>query len=162
MVNVYLVFLFQPGSATTRALSSARELNMDVLEASQVMPLRLLIQPEGYCVELRQPSVVVGRHTEADIRLGYPDISRRHCRFLFEGGVWQITDLDSLNGLYINGERIQEAYLYDGDRLRLGGLEICVSIVDHPTIVQMPVRAAEVQVLASIVEALPMAERKAS
>ena len=138
---------------------------METLEESPAdfVPLRLTLQPDGLCVELTRSNLVIGRHTEADVRLGFPDVSRRHCRCVFAHGKWRIEDLDSLNGLYINGERIHEAYLYDGDRLRLGGLEITVSLVNQPSIVPMPTRSPAAEVLQSIAEILPSAgERKAS
>ena len=61
-------------------------------------------------------------HSEADIRVAYPDVSRRHCRLAFQDGYWHIVDLNSLNGLFVNGERIHEAVLLEGDLIRLGSV----------------------------------------
>ena len=47
--------------------------------------------------------MLIGRHSQADIRLPLPDVSRRHCRFFFGEGVWQVLDLNSLNGVFLNG-----------------------------------------------------------
>ena len=48
------------------------------------VPLRLEMQgldaPQQLLVEVARPAAVVGRHTCADVRLAYPDVSRRHCR----------------------------------------------------------------------------------
>ena len=99
----------------------------DVLPLDFV-PLRLLLQPGGLRVELTRPDMLVGRHSEADIRLTVSDVSRRHCRFTFADGNWKVTDLNSLNGVYLNEERIHEANVYDGDKIRLGCLTFLVQL----------------------------------
>jgi pSer/pThr/pTyr-binding forkhead associated (FHA) protein len=119
------------------------------------VPLRLLAQPGGLCIELTKPDMLIGRHSEADVRLALPDVSRRHCRFVFAEGHWQVFDLNSLNGVYVNDERLQEATLCQGDIIRIGGLTFLVDLT-----------AAEGQagVIKSISQALPReeTERKAS
>jgi hypothetical protein len=85
------------------------------------VPLRLRLQPGGQTVELTTPNVVLGRHTDADVRLPLPDVSRRHCRCFFADGSWQIVDLNSLNGVYLNGERVHQADLHHGDVIGIGG-----------------------------------------
>jgi hypothetical protein len=92
------------------------------------VPLRLLAQPGGLCIELTKPDMLIGRHTEADVRLALPDVSRRHCRFVFAEGHWQVIDLNSLNGVYVNDERLQEATLCQGDLIRIGGLTFLVDL----------------------------------
>src|SRR5690349_9243757 len=61
------------------------------------VPLRLVLRPGTTAVELTRPDMLVGRHTEADIRLSLPDVSRRHCRLVYAAGRWQIFDLNSLD-----------------------------------------------------------------
>lgn len=95
---------------------------------SAFKPLRLLAQPGGLCIELTRPDMLIGRHSEADVRLALPDISRRHCRFVFAEGHWQVFDLNSLNGVYVNDERLQEATLCQGDMIRIGGLTFLVDL----------------------------------
>jgi hypothetical protein len=92
------------------------------------VPLRLLLQPSGAVLELSQPDVLMGRHSQADIRLPLPDVSRRHCRFLFSHGVWQVIDLNSLNGVFLNGESVRQATLRPGDLLRIGGFIFAVDV----------------------------------
>jgi pSer/pThr/pTyr-binding forkhead associated (FHA) protein len=92
------------------------------------MPLHLVLEPVGPRIEVHRPDVIVGRHSEADVRLGLPDISRRHCRLVFEDQHWRVYDLSSLNGVHVNGDRMQEATLYHGDQLRLG---TCAFIVEY-------------------------------
>ena len=123
------------------------------------VPLRLLLQPGGLCVELTRPDMVIGRHSEADVRLGLPDVSRRHCRFLFADGAWQVMDLNSLNGTFVNEERLQEATLAHGDHVRIAGLTFLVEIA-----AAAPQDEARASMLKSIADVLPGPEesRKAS
>src|SRR4051794_32540634 len=75
------------------------------------VPLRLMLQPGRATMEVLQADVLVGRHSCADLRLPLPDVSRRHCRLVFSAGRWQVIDLNSLNGVYINDQRITQAIL---------------------------------------------------
>ena len=90
--------------------------------------LRLVLQPGGMVVELTQADTLIGRHSAADIRLPLPDVSRRHCRIVRSAGRWRVVDLNSLNGVYLNEESVQEAELRDGDRLRVGGFTFAVEL----------------------------------
>lgn len=92
------------------------------------VPLHLLLLPGGLRLELTRPDMMIGRHSSADIRLALADVSRRHCRFVFQHGSWKVIDLNSLNGVYVNGERMHEAVLYEGDHVRLGSFTFQVHL----------------------------------
>src|SRR5690349_12029146 len=65
--------------------------------------------------------VVIGRASDADIRLNDDDISRRHARLtVAKNGDVTITDLGSTNGTYVNAAKILEQALHDGDKIQLG------------------------------------------
>lgn len=101
-------------------------------EPAEWVPLRLRLQPGGQSVELPSQNVLIGRHTDADVRLPLPDVSRRHCRCFWADGLWQIVDLNSLNGIYVNGQRVQQADLHHGDVIGIGGFafEVDLSAAD--------------------------------
>ncbi|PIK91186.1 diguanylate cyclase [Synechococcus sp. 65AY6Li] len=65
-------------------------------------------------------TAVVGRSSQADIQLWDHAVSRQHCRLEREGGTYILTDLGSLNGTYVNGERVTCRVLADRDRIQLG------------------------------------------
>ncbi len=92
------------------------------------VPLRLHMEPGNMCVELAQPEVLLGRHSTADVRVPLPDVSRRHCRFRFSDGNWEVVDLDSLNGVYVNDERLRESVLQRGDTIRIAGMTFLVDL----------------------------------
>lgn len=62
----------------------------------------------------------VGRHPDADIFLDDVTVSRRHAEFLRNGRTFQVKDLGSLNGTYLNGERIDTAVLGDRAEVQVG------------------------------------------
>jgi hypothetical protein len=89
-------------------------------EAGSFAPLWLVLYPNGASIELDRPDMVVGRHAASDIRLHLPDVSRRHCRFLFSDGRWQVLDLHSTNGVLVNDVRVDRAVLRQRDLVRIG------------------------------------------
>jgi pSer/pThr/pTyr-binding forkhead associated (FHA) protein len=62
----------------------------------------------------------VGRHPDADIFLDDVTVSRRHSEFLRQGSRFQIKDLGSLNGTYLEGDRIDIADLDEGSEVQVG------------------------------------------
>lgn len=102
-------------------------------------PLQLLLLPGGLRIDLSRPDMMLGRHSAADIRLALPDVSRRHCRFVFQHGAWKVIDLNSLNGVFVNDERMQEAVLYEGDRVRIGSFTFQVHM-ESPHLATRPLR----------------------
>ncbi len=96
--------------------------------ASSVTPLRLVLQPGGMVLELSQPDLLVGRHTDCDVRLPLPDVSRKHCRLQFHAGCWQIVDLKSLNGVLVNDQPVERTVLRQGDRVRIGGFTFVIEL----------------------------------
>jgi pSer/pThr/pTyr-binding forkhead associated (FHA) protein len=67
-----------------------------------------------------QAVVSIGRDPENDIRLSDRSVSKRHALVRLVDSEYVIEDLGSLNGIFINGERIKKAVLRSGDTLTLG------------------------------------------
>ena len=67
----------------------------------------------------------VGRAVGADFIVDAPLVSRVHCRLtaLPEGDL-EVRDLNSTNGTFVNGERVENAVLSSGDRLQVGRVEL--------------------------------------
>ena len=68
--------------------------------------------------------VLIGRSKECDVQLADPNASRRHAELRREGTAYWIVDLDSTNGIEVNGRRLKRAKLEDGDRVTLGSTEL--------------------------------------
>jgi pSer/pThr/pTyr-binding forkhead associated (FHA) protein len=61
-----------------------------------------------------------GRHPDSDIFLDDVTVSRRHVEFRRDGGLFTVHDVGSLNGTYVNRERIDSAALTGGDEVQIG------------------------------------------
>ena len=67
----------------------------------------------------------VGRSTGADFILDAALVSRVHCQFLAMGdGGLEVRDLESTNGTYVNGNRVERALLSSGDKVQVGRVEL--------------------------------------
>jgi len=65
-----------------------------------------------------------GRHPESDIFLDDITVSRRHAEFVRNGNAYNVRDVGSLNGTYVNRERIEEAVLNSGDEVQIGKFKL--------------------------------------
>ena len=66
-------------------------------------------------------TTTIGRHPDSDIFLDDVTVSRRHAEFNHEGPSFTVTDVGSLNGTYVNRERIdQTTELHSGDEVQIG------------------------------------------
>ena len=74
--------------------------------------------------ELVDPEVHVGRELDNTLRLPDPSISRHHCVIRQTAAGFEIQDLQSSNGVLVNGDRHQERFLADGDRITLGQVQL--------------------------------------
>ena len=77
---------------------------------------------EGPLIPLDRPIVFVGRHADCDVRIESKKISRRHCCIVQLHDKLVIRDLGSTNGIYFNGQRVEEAVLVVKDELQIANL----------------------------------------
>lgn len=83
-------------------------------------------------------AVRIGRGADAELHIDDPTLSRRHARVERTESGWRITDLGSANGTWFKGvQQSTPLLLADGDRLRLGTLEVEFR-VDAPTPSDLP------------------------
>jgi hypothetical protein len=93
--------------------------------AEAVMPRLVIRKGEGQGKDhALSGACVVGRHASAQFVLGDPLVSRNHFRVVHEDAGWKIYDLGSRNGTRVNGERITNRPLADGDKIVVGTTEI--------------------------------------
>jgi len=86
------------------------------------MPVRLVSLENGPSIVLDKPILLLGRHQECDVQIDSRKISRRHCCIAQVENTLLIRDLDSTNGIKVNGERVREAHLVPGDEVTIGNL----------------------------------------
>jgi two-component system, cell cycle response regulator len=73
----------------------------------------------GKMVLLQTGSIVLGRSPEADIEINDEGISRKHIKLSFRQGKAIVTDLNSTNGTFVNGERVDERELQHEDKIQI-------------------------------------------
>jgi preprotein translocase subunit SecD len=85
---------------------------------------RIALTWDGRRHEVEGRRVLIGRSKDCDIQLEDPNVSRRHAELRQEGASYWIVDLDSTNGIEVNGRRLKRSKLEDGDRIVLGETEV--------------------------------------
>uniref|UniRef100_A0AAU2JTV3 DUF3662 and FHA domain-containing protein n=1 Tax=Streptomyces sp. NBC_00049 TaxID=2903617 RepID=A0AAU2JTV3_9ACTN len=86
-------------------------------------PRRHWIEINGTRHQISRPTLVLGRSTEADVRIDDPGVSRRHCE-IRTGTPSTIQDLGSTNGIVVDGQHTTRATLRDGSRIVVGSTTI--------------------------------------
>jgi Protein of unknown function (DUF3662)/FHA domain len=66
------------------------------------------------------PATVLGRSRQCDVVINDPNVSRRHAEVRREADGYVVVDLESTNGILVNGREVKRVALADGDRLQLG------------------------------------------
>lgn len=97
---------------------------------TQINRAQLVLEVNGMRHPLSPPGLVIGRGTEADLRINDPGISRRHAEISVreEGRELsiEINDLGSTNGIVVNGQRVRSAALRAGTRIEIGSTRMLV------------------------------------
>jgi hypothetical protein len=90
----------------------------------------LVLEVNGTRHPLQPPGLVIGRGSDADLRINDPGISRRHAQIRVTAAGPQlkidIVDLGSTNGILVNGQRVQQAVLQEGSRIEVGSTRMLV------------------------------------
>ena len=113
------------GSERTE-ISSDRQLNPVDAAAVDALPLgsALLVVQRGPGAGSRflldKDVTTAGRHADSEIFLDDVTVSRRHATFTREGDTFTVADAGSLNGTYVNRDRIDRVLLSDGDEVQIG------------------------------------------
>ncbi len=97
------------------------------------------------CADIEEPNYyLIGRAPEAFFRIENPVVSNYHCYVHLQPPACRVRDLDSANGTFLNGRKVIEAQLVDGDMLSLGGIEIRVGI-EHTSQTHLPLTCPHCQ-----------------
>lgn len=82
---------------------------------------------------LDREQTTVGRHPDSDIFLDDITVSRRHAELRREGGRFHVRDAGSLNGSYVNGERVEDRAVESGDEVQIGKFKLVAYIAPGGT-----------------------------
>jgi hypothetical protein len=84
------------------------------------MPAQLVSLTDGPNILIDKPILLIGRHPECDIVIDSRKISRRHCCIAQINDYLVVRDLDSTNGIRVNGVRVLEGKILEGDEVLIG------------------------------------------
>jgi len=100
----------------------------------------VLFKKDGNTRGFRLPSTVtvIGRRQESDLCIPLMVVSRRHCELNVEMGRLKIRDLGSRNGTYVNGQRVDQAEVGPGDKIKIGPVTFGVQIDNQPAELSTP------------------------
>lgn len=90
----------------------------------------VVLEVNGMRHPLEPPGLVIGRGTDADLRINDPGVSRRHAEFRVTPGerapTVSVVDLGSTNGMHVNGQQVEQAALEDGATVKIGNTTMTV------------------------------------
>jgi pSer/pThr/pTyr-binding forkhead associated (FHA) protein len=114
---------FEPGEGDkerSEALSTADQAAVDALPPGSALLVVRRGPNSGSRFLLDSDTTTAGRHPSSDIFLDDVTVSRRHAEFVRGDSGFHVRDVGSLNGTYVNRERIDDATLAGGDEVQVG------------------------------------------
>lgn len=109
--------LLQP----TRVMPAA---DMPVAKPRQAPDRRARIEMEGSSCYLDREVITMGRGLDNDVVVEDRRVSRHHARLQRSPRGWEVADLSSTNGTFVNGRPVKQRMVDHGDKISLGGLEM--------------------------------------
>ncbi len=95
-------------------------LPLEALEKGTAMLVIKKGPDAGMRFTISRDTLSIGRHPESDIFLDDITVSRRHAEIRREGASFNLMDTGSLNGTYLNRERVEKSALHNGDEIQIG------------------------------------------
>jgi pSer/pThr/pTyr-binding forkhead associated (FHA) protein len=113
-------------SVTVPVDSSVEEVEIELDELPPGVGMLVVTRGpnSGSKYALDEPLVTAGRHPDSVIFLDDITVSRRHAEVRQVDGGYEVKDVGSLNGTYLNRERVETARLADGDELQIGTFKL--------------------------------------
>jgi pSer/pThr/pTyr-binding forkhead associated (FHA) protein len=109
-----------PRTPVTTQVARMASSSQETVVASAARVVRIVDGKEEKVFSLRHETNTIGRHPKCEIELPFTEISRRHAEISLGPDGFRIVDLNSNNGVYVNGKKIDEQLLADGDLIQLG------------------------------------------
>lgn len=121
--------VLQGSAATSEETPKARLICLDDLLEDSL---------KGLEIQLVDSEQTIGRGPQNTVSLLYKKISRQHARIYPKNGVWEIEDLHSANGVFVNEERVTRSRLGHGDIVRLGPIPFRYQLERPATVQEAP------------------------
>lgn len=111
---------FQLDDPTTDAVEEEMSFDLGDMPADGGLLIVVRGPIAGSRLALSKDVTTAGRHPRSDLFLDDITVSRRHAEFVRTPAGFVLRDVGSLNGTYLNGERVEEAPLGNGDEVQIG------------------------------------------
>jgi hypothetical protein len=115
---------------TSKAQAQVTPVEGQRMTETAVRRAAVVLELNGMKHPLDPPGVVIGRGSEADLRVSDPGVSRRHVEIRVrpdeDDVVVTVVDLGSTNGTRVNGKRVQHATLDDGAQIEIGSTKMTI------------------------------------
>jgi len=102
---------------------------------------------KGAIFAIEEDALIIGRETAANVCLADAAVSRRHSKIEKKDEGFVITDLESLNGTFVNGVPVRSRVLQHGDRVRIGDAQFLFLLHDGEPTKSSEVTLDEVQIV---------------
>lgn len=119
----------------------------------------------GKHFSIQNTRLVLGRDAVCDVQITDHEVSRQHAMIILEDSQYQLVDLKSSNGSFVNGQRVQSHLLHSGDRMQFGRTLLVFTAKESEIVVERPVEvdivsdpstnASQVKELSQIRHSLP-------
>jgi hypothetical protein len=111
-------------------------------EVAQIAPpvgdARVVLEVNGSSYPVIPPGLIIGRGSEADLRVNDPGVSRKHAEIRMQPGRARpqigVVDLNSTNGTFVDGRRVERSVLDDGAEITVGHSVITVRFTESPDV----------------------------
>ena len=122
------------GELDERQLNPADSAAVDALPSGHALLIVQRGPGAGSRFLLDTDLVTAGRHPESEIFLDDVTVSRRHAEFRRTAGGWTVADVGSLNGTYVNRDRIDSVELQDADEVQIGKYRLVFFASHHSAV----------------------------
>lgn len=115
------------------SFSGAGRIETEFSEGSSLATATLLVLQgidQGKRVHLGEGTASVGRSPQNTVPILDTEVSRHHAELRSQSGVWSVSDLESSNGTFVNGESIRSQVLKHGDQIQVGRTVLLFSVED--------------------------------
>jgi len=85
-------------------------------------------------LKIDQDEIIIGRDSDNDVQIDNVAVSREHAKIIRGQNYYLIEDLNSTNGTFVNGKKINKKYLKEDDEISIGKHSLQIILEEHPAI----------------------------
>jgi pSer/pThr/pTyr-binding forkhead associated (FHA) protein len=91
---------------------------------NQTIPYKAFVVMDAQVFLIDKLLTSIGRNLDNDLMIQDPQVSRKHAEIRFKDGAYEIVDLDSSAGTYVNNVKVKQSKIYSGDLILIAGVPL--------------------------------------